>query len=305
MIQYLGLIGVAAVALPCAFASAEPVSLVYQFPEDVPVWYEMVQEMDQAQTMLGQTTEVSSSTTQRMRTELVETYEDGTFVIGNTIESIAFSMVGSGLDIEYDSTKPEDEAKLVDPMLASLAALNGIEVQFLLDPTGTILDVPNLPALQNHIFEMEDPSMMGMMEMMVQRDTLIATNEMNYKLLPSKPVEVGDQWQQVFEIPFELGNITVRFDLKLDEVSTENGDRIAEISISGEMDMKFNEIEQVTITTTDSTIAGSARFDIDDGVFDTVLLNTGYQMEIHLAQDAEPQAVISTNQKIKMARLDD
>ena len=165
MIQCLGLIGIAAVAVPCVFAGAEPVSLVYQFPEDVPVWYEMVQEMDQKQVMFGETTEVSSSTTQRTRTELLENREDGTFVIGNTVESIVFSMVGGGMDIEYDSTKPEDEEKLVDPMIASLAALNGVQVQLLLNRSGTVLDVPNLMALQNRIFDMEDPSMMVMMEM--------------------------------------------------------------------------------------------------------------------------------------------
>ncbi len=305
MIQCLGSIGVAVVALPCVLASAEPIELVYQFPKDVPVWYEMVQEMDQTQTMLGQTAQVSSSTTQRIRTELVETYEDGTFVIGNTVESIAFSMTGEGLDIEYDSAKPEDEAKLVDPMLASLAALNGIQVQLLLDPTGTVLDVPNLAVLQNHIFEMEDPSMMGMMEMMVQRDTLIATNEMNYKLLPSRPVEIGDHWERVFEIPFELGKITIALDLTLDGVSEEDGDRIAEMSIAGQINMRFNEIEQVTITQKSSSVAGSARFDIADGVFDLLVLDTEYQMEVHVAQDAEPQAVIGLGQKVKMTRVDD
>ncbi len=306
MMKYLVSISVAVVALPCAFAFAEPIELVYQFPEDTPVWYEMVQEMDQTQTMLGQTAQVLSSTTQRTRTELIETYEDGTFVIGNTVESIAFSMVGEGLDIEYDSTKPEDQAKLVDPMLASLAALNGIQVQLLLDPTGTILDVPNLPTLQNHIFEMEDPSMMAMMEMMVQRDTLIATNEMNYKLLPLKPVEVGDQWQRVFEVPFELGKITMEFNLTLEEVSTDEDEaQIAEISISGQMDMQFNDIESVTIIQKESSIAGSARFDIEDGVFDILILHTGYQMEVHVAQDTEPQAVTSIKQKVKTTRLED
>ncbi len=306
MTKCLVSISVAVVALPCVLVSAEPIELVYQFPEDTPVWYETVQEMDQTQTMLGQTAQVLSSTTQRTQTELIETYEDGTFVIGNTVESIAFSMVGEGLDIEYDSTKPEDQAKLVDPMLASLAALNGIQVQLLLDPTGTILDVPNLPALQNHIFEMEDPSMMAMMEMMVQRDTLIATNEMNYKLLPLKPVEVGDQWQRVFEVPFALGKITMELNLTLEEVSTEKDEaQIAEISIGGKIDMQFNDIESVTIIQKDSSIAGVARFDVEDGVFDTLLLNTGYQMEVHVAQAIEPQAVIGIGQKVKMTRLED
>ena len=306
MIQLFPSILLATVAVPCVFAFAEPTELVYHYPKDELVVYEISDTVDQSQTVEGQTMAVKTTTTERVSTELLVQHRDGSFIIGNTLQGVAFSMAGSGMDFAFDSSNPDDERKLTDPMIASMMALRGIEIRFMIDPTGAILDVPNLPAVQNHIFELEDPSLMAMMEMMVQRDTLISGSEMHYKLLPSGPVDINDQWKSSFEIPFELGGLKLVLDLTLDAINEVDGHQIAEISISGLLSFAAPDAHAVNVKFEVSEVGGSARFDIDDGLFLSTQINTGYKVTIGL-EDAAPkdQVVVSINQQVKTTRLDD
>jgi uncharacterized protein DUF6263 len=302
MIQNLSSIGLAAVAvlsMPC-FASA-PVDLVYKFATDKPMAIEMVQEMTQDQNVQGQSMQTSSTTTTRMKTKRVKLNEDGSVLINNTTESIKFTMSAPGTDMSYDSTNPADESKLSDPTIASVGGLVGMEVQLLIAGDGTVLDVPNIDDLKGRVDAMTDPAVKAGAGMMADKSTIIATNEMNYKLLPSEAVEVGDEWTREFIIPFALGSMTMNFDLTLDGVKA----GIASISMAGTMSMAPIENQGVTITMTNALVEGSIKFNIEEGTMDLMDMTTTMDMTGSMAAMPDPILTMKMTQKVKSTRLAD
>jgi len=298
---------VAAVALPCVLAAGEPVHMAYQFGLDEPVHYQMIQEVNQTQSVGGQSSESNSTIKQRSKTELLELRDDGSLIIANTQESIAVSIDGGGITINYNSENPDDQAQLSNPMVASFAAMKGMQVQIQLAPDGTVLDIPNIDELNKLVDAMTDPNIQAGVRPMMQRDTLVALNEANYKLLPQQDVEVGDQWQRSYDIPFAFGKMTMTFDLTLDKVTKVDDERMAQVSLVGQIeipDMNDENEPQISTKITTSSIIGSFTFDLDDGEMDS--MNTTMSMAIVSTMAGVPEPfTITTEQKVRLNRLDD
>jgi len=290
---------VAVLSMPC-FASA-PVDLVYKFASDKPMTVEMVQEMTQDQNVQGQSMQTSSTTTTRMKTKRVKLNEDGSVLIDNTTESIKFTMSAPGMDMSYDSTNPADESKLSDPTIASIAGLAGMKVQLLIAGDGTVLDVPNIGELKAKIDAMTDPAAKAGASAMADKSSIIANNEMNYKLMPNEAVEVGDEWSREFIIPFAMGSMTMNFDLTLDAVKS----GIASISIDGTMSMAPIENQGVTITMTNALVEGSIKFNIEEGTMDLMDMTTTMDMTGTMAAMPDPILTMTMTQKVKTTRLAD
>jgi len=290
---------VAVLSMPC-FASA-PVELVYKFATDKPMAIEMVQEMTQDQNVQGQSMQTSSVTTTRVKTKRVKLNEDGSVLINNTTESIKFTMSAPGMDMSYDSTNPADESKLSDPTIASIAGLAGMKVQLLIAGDGTVLDVPNIGELKAKIDAMTDPAAKAGASAMADKSSIIANNEMNYKLMPSEAVEVGDEWSREFIIPFAMGSMTMNFDLTLDAVKS----GIASISIDGTMSMAPIENQGVTITMTSALVEGSIKFNIEEGTMDLMDMTTTMEMTGSMAAMPDPILTMTMTQKVKSTRLAD
>lgn len=289
----------AVLALPCL--AGEPVELVYKFDAEKPIAFEMVQEMNQNQAMQGMTMETTSVTTSSTRTELLEANEDGSVLIRNTTDRIGFTMSAPGVEMSYDSAEPADQAKLSDPTIASVAGMVGMGVELLIASDGTVLDVPNVAQLQKNVDAMKDPGMRAALEQMMGKESLIALNEMNYKLLPTRAVEVGEQWSRMFDIPLGFGAMTMSFDLTLDEVKK----GIASISIDGSMSMTPIEQQGVTVTMNDAQVDGSMRFDIEDGVANFFELSTVTGMVGTMASMPDPIMTMTMTNSVKNTRLDD
>lgn len=290
---------VALSALPCL--AAEPVELVYKFDADAPVRYVMVQDTVQDQAVQGQRVSTETSVSTHTTSRLLETNEDGSILVGSSTDRIVFSMSVPGMEIDYDSAKAADRAKMSNPTVASMAALVGNDVHLLIASDGTILDVPNIADLQARVNAMDDPNVRAGAALMTDKATVMATNEMNYKLLPAEPVEVGDTWARSFKIPFEFGEMTTNFDLKLDSVK----DGIASISITGSMTMPEINQQQITVTMSDASVSGSLLFDIEDGVVNQMDLKTVTEMVGRMQGMADPILTMAMNQNTTMNRVED
>lgn len=292
-------IAIACFVSPCL--SGEPVELVYKFDTEKPMSFEMVQEIDQNQVIQGMSIASNTITTTLVTTELVERNKDGSVLIQNTTESVVFAMSAPGIETTYDSTNPADAGKLSDPSIASIAGLVGLRVQLLIASDGTVLDVPNIDDIHAQVRAMEDPAIRAGAEAIMGEDSIIAMNEMNYRLLPTEKVEIGDQWSQSFDLPLGVGNMTMSFDLTLAAVN----DGIASISIAGLMTMDPMNEQGVTITMSDSQLIGSMEFNIEAGLPDLFEMTTTTMMVGTMAGMPDPILNLSMTQQTTSTRIND
>ncbi|MEX0876379.1 MAG: DUF6263 family protein [Phycisphaerales bacterium] len=286
-------------ALPCL--GAEPVELVYLFDADAPVRYVTVQDSTQEQSIQGQNMTSDTSVTTHTTVRLLEANEDGSILLGNTTDRVEFSLNVPGMEVDYDSANPQDRAKLSNPTVASMAGTVGLDIHLLVASDGTILDVPNIGDLQKAVAAMEDPTAQAGAAAVTNKDTVMATQEMQFKLLPQEAVEPGDTWKREFKVPFPFGEMTTSFDLTLDSVE----DGIASISITGSMSMPQIVEQQVTMTMSDAKVTGSMRFDIDDGVVDAMNMTTVMNMDGTMQGMPEPILSMTMTQRVKMNRVEE
>jgi len=288
-------------AMTTTCLAGEGVELQYRFDADEPTRYEMVQSTGQNQSMQGMTMDTDSTSTTRMVTELIKTNKDGSIVIANTTQSVNFSLSAPGTELSYDSTNPADQSKRSDPMIASIAATEGMEVQLLIGPSGSVLDVPNFDAIQAQIQAMPDQATRASIEPMMNREAIIVMNEMNYNLLPDGEIEIGDQWRREFKIPAGFGEITSTLDLTLDGVK----DGVAKILISGTMSMPAIHEQGITMTMSDTSLNGMLAFDIDAGLPNQYDLTTEMVMVGTMSGMADPVLTMKMSQSVKTTRLTD
>lgn len=289
-----------ALTLPAIFTAAEPVELQYKFTLERPVHYEMAQNIKQSQTMFGQTGESNTNITQELVTELLSTQDDGSIIIANTLESMVLSLEGPGFSIAYDSKDPADEAKLADPTISSMAAMIGVQIQLHMSPSGSVIDVPNLKSVQEIVDDMEDPGVIAGIQPMLARETIIATNEMNYKLLPTEPVSVGDQWDRSFDIPFDASTMTTNFTITLNSVK--NG--IAYMNMAGTISMPPLNQDGVTSTIQKAIVTGVLEFNIEEGLTERYSMTNDMTIDARNQGDADPMVIVNMIQEVKMTRLD-
>lgn len=258
----------------CACVGAEPVELEFKFDTEKPFRFEMTQETEQTQVTQGQTVSTSNKSTMTQTSRLLEMREDGSVLIENTTDTMQLTISAPGVELTYDSEIESDRSKLSNPAIASAAGMVGMNVQLLIAPDGTIRDVPNVDQLQQRVSEMPDPAVRETVSQMVSEEAIRSMNEMNYKLLPEGPVEVGDEWSRAFNIPLGFGEMTLTMDLTLDSVE----DGLASISIDGGITMPDIKDQGVTVRIGNASIDGVLRFNIEDGVQQHMDLTTSMKM---------------------------
>lgn len=293
----------AAAALACLTLpaiAAEPVHLQFKFDADAPTYFEMVQDMDQSQNVQGQNINTNSVITSMLKTELIEANDDGSILIATTNEHAKLEIHAPGMNMSYDSTLASDKSKLSNPTIASMAGMVGLQVQLLIAPDGTILDVPNVDAIQASIDAMTDPAVKAGASPFADEAAIKAMNEMNFKLLPAEAVEVGDEWHREFVVPFAFGNLTTSFDLTLDSVK----DGIASISITGSVTMPAVQEQGMTMNLSDADVQGMLRFNIEDGVQESYTMTTVMGMNATMEGMVGPILTMDMTQKVTMTRLD-
>lgn len=290
------------VAVSVSFVSValEPVELQYKFELEEAVQYELVQNIDQSQSMFGQTNQSNTKIIQGLNTKLVTTKDDGSIIIANTLETMSLSIEGPGFSIAFNSQDPDDQHLLDDPTISSAAALIGVQIQLNVTPDGSVIDVPNLESIQRIVDEMEDPSVAAGIKPMVARETIIATNEMNYKLLPADPVSVGDQWSRSFEIPFGTSSMTTEFTITLERVN----DGIAYMNMEGFISMTPIKQDGVITRLEDNRVSGSLEFNIEDGLTERYVMINEMKFDARGQGDADPVLILDMVQEVMMTRVD-
>lgn len=171
------------------------------------------------QTIAGQ----EQVTEQDMRCGLIyrilETAEDGSFVVETTYDSVAMKMSMMGMVVDYDSAKsPEDVPEMARPM----AALLGKKLRIRMDVRGGITAVEGIRELIDGMIEDsagDDPAqkemMRSMMEQALPEEAFKDMLSQNLTRLPEEPVGVGGSWKWKVDMkkPFPMvleGTMTLR-----------------------------------------------------------------------------------------------
>lgn len=282
---------------------AEPVSLVYRYVEGKPLVFDLTQEMTSTQTAFGETMTVHSRNGNRTRTDLVERKDDGSLIIANTVERVSFWAKDDEEEVSFDSQKPEDQDKLEDPAIASIALMKDVRVLLHIGPDGSVRGVPNADELLQKADAMEDPMMAEIARQLWAADSVIAMQEGNLKLLPGKPVRPGDTWNHTIELPFDLGVILMNMTMTLKGVETRDGRSFADIGIAGTIGSRFEPNSEFMMRLDDSKLSGMVRFEIEAGVIDRMRLDSEFTLNVFLPEEAETFATVKFDQKVNQVRV--
>ena len=135
----------------------------------------------------------------------------------------------------YDSEGPAEIqspglARIYDPMLDA-------EVRIVLDVEGKARSVKGLNRLWETIAEQnrQIADLALQMKAIMGDEMIAAIFSEGVRLLPSKPVKVGDKWQAELEVVVPpLGKIPYRADMKMTSIKASGEDKLAVFDIRGE-----------------------------------------------------------------------
>lgn len=280
-----------------------PMTLVFLFPDE-PVFYSLEQDMTNRQESDGQSVVITQSITNRLRSERISTSETGAIVLANTTESIRMQMSGPGIELDYDSDAPDEDNDLKNPTVASLAMMNGMQVQLLIQPNGEITEVVNIDEIEDTVYSMEDPDLMMGVAMMLNEETIIAVNEANYRLLPDRPVAVGDSWNHTFETPFPFGKVDMVMELTFEELVERGKQWLAQVSIGGSIMLDMGKNEAIRLEHTATELSGSFLFSINEGIVEAMSLRTNLNIEVLDAATDEILVSVGVKQDVQMERIE-
>jgi len=292
---------VSLLALPVLPAlGAEPVMLQYKYDTDEPVRAEIVQNVEQAQTMMGKKRSSTSKMTTRVVTELLEEKEDGSLLLSHKTDRVLMDLSASGVEIEYDSSLAEDRPLMSNPAIASAAALVGWEVKLLIRPDGTVEEIANLDQLKQTTATLPEEADAQAVQAMLQEDSLKSFHQTYLRLLPEEPVEPGDTWERAFSVPFSGGEMSMNLGLTLDKVE----DGKAYITVGGDVTMDDVVQQGATLSLKSGALDGAMVFNIEQGVQELYEL----EMDVSIGATAEgfPGEVFTADltQNTRMQRLD-
>jgi len=293
-----------AACLSTLFALGEPVEIRYKIDQAEPLRYATKDVSRTQSEIMGQTTTSVNEIRTNTRTELIERRDDGTIILQNTIERVAGDMESQGVSVRFDSEDEDFDQLRMNPVIASLSATLDMRVQLHITPDGEVLGVPNMEEIERSVEGVPDAAVKEGLKATLNEESLIAMNESNYAMLPSGPVEIGDSWERLIELPFGGGQV-VTMDLEgtLEDVERPGGRRVAVISIDGEMRME-SVTNGVRIKITESEMNGTMRFDIEGGFMRTMTLESEMVFEGTSTMDGSVVVTQETDQTVSMRLIE-
>ena len=239
--------GLAFLALLFALASpqgpddlhGQEVDFQWDLEEGESLVYRMVQE---GQSTLGAMGDVTQRQELTMRQDVLGVGADGQLDLRVSYESLRHEQDGPMGSETFDS-------QVDDPPeggeLAVVAGLVGRSFELTIAPWGEVLTVQGMDGFVNEMAEelarttpgIDSPQeARGFLEMAVGDEAMAALMEQGIQSLPQDPISVGDTWTQAVEVPTAFGNVASEYRYELEEVTEEDGTRIARVRMDGTMD---------------------------------------------------------------------
>ncbi len=143
--------------------------------------------------------------------ENLRTVEDvdaaGACLLAHRIERVVCTLETGGNKVEYDSARPEDEAKLVDPNLLRYAGVAGKRYQSRVAPTGRVLEVRGFDAIGAELVGRLDPKhpffeqLRRSLEDLYADAVILRRQQATSEFLPDREMSPGDTWKTRTSLP--------------------------------------------------------------------------------------------------------
>jgi len=198
--------------------------------------------------------EMKSSTdmVQELRHEVSE-HEKGAKVT-NEITRIRMKTAVGGMQVmEYDSADPAKSGGPMGPMLKPLTEMEFVSIY---SRAGRLLEIKGLEDFQ------------GARQFGLGKEQLELMAKQTALLLPEKEVNPGDTWEAEMELP--LGPLSedpavLKMRLKLAGVKEKGGRKVAEVSMTGDLDMNIKQKGEAVLSLKATRIEGAMDFDLELG----------------------------------------
>ncbi len=255
------LVAAATLAAP---AAAQEIDLSYTWQAGDTLTYAMTSESSQAQTgMANQSTSANSQ--QVLAIEVLSVDAEGVSTIRQTTKSMKVNVTKpSGVELSYDSEAESNASAAADPMIASLAALDGSEFTIVLGPDGSVIDIPDYDAWREGANAGDGAK--PFLSAAPPKDALMKNIEGAYKTLAGKTIAQGESWTTEMRNEFAPGaSMTFSFENTVAAIATRSGDKQADIETTGTIDLQPPAGSPMEIKLAEQEITGNSVFSSEKG----------------------------------------
>ncbi len=258
----------AAAALLAAPAGAQEIDLSYAWQAGDKLTYAMTSEASQDQQAMGQKSVTNSNSEQVMLIEVLEVDADGNSTIRQTTESIKVNVSGpNGMETSYDSEAESNASAAGNPMVASMAALDGATYTIILAPDGSVIDLPDYDEWKAEAMSSATAQQKAMMAAAPAKEDLMKSIEGAYKTLAGKTVAKGEGWTTEMRNEFAPGaSMTFTFEHTVAAIESRSGEKQADIETSGNIDLQPPPGSPMELKITEQEITGVSTFSAEKGV---------------------------------------
>jgi len=259
-----------------------PVMLEYTYQIGEPVRYRTQNHQSMIQVLMDQIVQNSETRDSIITRELLETREDGTLVVAERYEQFGLKEKTPGGDFSYDSTNPDDESKLDDPRVRSSMASFDWVAQLMMTPQGEVVGLANEAELAQRAEKVEDLELRQ--ELLDDYSVETQINNVNpfTKLLPDKPVSVGDSWQISYVIDEDPMMFSVTQTMTVASIIDWKEGKFVRVDIVGNIDFDLPQEFPEFMKITDRSIKGRFVFNTHLGTV------TDYQTTMSIGFGGSP-----------------
>lgn len=270
-------------------------TLRWKFAPGQKLPYDIVQKMDMQMDVAGRQQDMTMNHTIETVWVVKSVAEDGTATIGQQIKRVKLEMdmpmIGK---FTYDSDKKEKpDVPFGEQLIGPFAAMVGSEFVLKMTPTGNVT-VEKMPK-ELEDFIKKQAGGLGGMGFSVDQFKQMASNI--GAVLPEKPVNPGDTWQNDVSMDLPFGAMKVGTKMKYEGTESRGGRSVARIGTTMDISMKPKAGSPFKIEVKDSKGSGTVLFDVGAGR----LVKTTQKQQMKMSMDLGGQSIDQTiNQTVEV-----
>lgn len=250
------------VALACCFlgtgasaqAQTDGVRLAWKWNAGEKMIIESVQDVSTDMKIQGQEIKSTNTTKTWMTWEVQEADSEGTGTVKSVIDRITIDMNTPMGEIEYDSSKDEENGPQVEMIARNLRPMIGGEITQTVTSGGLVKEISFGESLKKSFSDLGGEAMVRMFEEFTKNATL---------MFPEEPLKVGDSWERTTTSETPAGNVTLSFTYTYQGLETVESRKLHKFDVDAKMDFATD-----TVTINDQSTKGEVYFDAEAGRLD-------------------------------------
>ncbi|MEA1877057.1 MAG: DUF6263 family protein [Bacteroidota bacterium] len=181
---------------------AKKVELRYTLEKGFEICFELTSAQEIAQEVMGQSQSTQTRLVMATKFKVLDITPDGNYLMTRVITKVKIMVSSPMGDMEFDTDNIEDD----NPLAGSLSWLKDAPLEFVMSPSGEILEVKDADKVAEEFTEKtsgggpESQMIMALASQFTSEDGLKQSISMSLLKYPIKKVKVGKPWETVSEI---------------------------------------------------------------------------------------------------------